>query len=81
MSMVIVTSIYDKFQTVIPVEIRKEFNLDKSYKIEWKINADGNVQLEFFKELSLDDMVGKYEAKEAIDCVELKHQFKNNELG
>lgn len=75
--MVVVTSIYDKFQTVIPSEIRKEFNLDKSYKIEWKINDDGKVELEFFKELSLDDMVGKYKAKEAINSVDLKHDFKN----
>ena len=78
MSMVIVTSIYDKFQTVIPVEIRKEFNLDKSYKIEWKINDKGIVELEFFKELNLDDMVGKYKSNEDIDSVKLKHEFKNN---
>ena len=79
--MVIITSIYDKFQTVIPVEIRNEFDLDKSYKIQWKINDNGNVELEFFRELSLEDMIGKYKAKEPMDCVELKHDFKNNELG
>ena len=79
--MVVVTSIYDKFQTVIPSEIRKEFNLDKSYKIEWKINDEGKVELEFFRELSLDDMVGKYRANEAINSVDLKHDFKNNRLG
>ena len=49
--MVSVTSIYDKFQTVIPAEIRDEFNLDKSYKIEWKINENGKVELEFIKDL------------------------------
>lgn len=76
--MVVVTSIYDKFQTVIPVEIRKQFDLDKSYKIEWKINDDGIVELEFFKELNLDDMVGKYKSNEDIDSVKLKHEFKNN---
>lgn len=76
--MVIVTSIYDKFQTVIPAEIRKQFDLDKSYKIEWKINDEGNVQLKFFKELDLDDMVGKYKSNEDIDSVKLKHEFKNN---
>ena len=42
--MVSVTSIYDKFQTVIPAEIRNEFNLDKSYKIEWRIKEDGKVE-------------------------------------
>ena len=79
--MVVVTSIYDKFQTVIPSEIRKEFNLDKSYKIQWKITGEGKVELEFFKELSLEDMVGKYVADEPINCVDLKHDFKNNMLG
>ena len=74
-----ITSIYDKFQTVIPVDIRKKFDLDKSYKIKWKINEKGNVELEFFKELNLEDMIGKYASKENIDCVKLKHDFKNNE--
>ena len=76
----IVTSIYDKFQTVIPAEIRKEFNLDKSYKIKWEIKSNGKIELEFFKELSLDDMVGKYSASETINSVELKQDFKNNRL-
>ncbi|MBR3197482.1 hypothetical protein [Methanobrevibacter thaueri] len=78
--MVSVTSIYDKFQTVIPVEVRKEFNLDKSYKIEWKITGDGKVELEFIKELSLDDMVGRYSTEEPIDSVKLKHDFKNGKI-
>lgn len=66
-----ITSIYDKFQTVIPADIRKKFDLDKSYKIKWKINEKGNVELEFFKELHLEDMIGKYTSKENIDCVKL----------
>ena len=81
MYMVVVTSIYDKFQTVIPAEIRKEFNLDKSYKIKWEIKDNGRIELEFFKELSLEDMIGRYSADEKIDSVELKHDFKNNKLG
>lgn len=78
--MVSVTRIYDKFQTVIPSEIRKEFNLDKSYKIEWKINECGKVELEFIKELTLDEMVGRYIANEPIDAVNLKTDFKNGKL-
>lgn len=78
--MVSVTSIYDKFQTVIPAEIRKEFNLDKSYKIKWKINDDGKVELEFIKELTLDDMVGRYAAKEPTNALQLKNEFKNGKL-
>lgn len=78
--MVSVTRIYDKFQTVIPSEIRREFNLDKSYKVEWKINENGKVEVEFIKDLSLEDMIGRYSANETIDSVKLKHDFKNNKL-
>ena len=78
--MVSVTRIYDKFQTVIPSEIRKEFNLDKSYKVEWKINENGKVEVEFIKDLSLDDMIGRYCANEKIDSVKLKQDFKNSKL-
>ena len=76
--MVSVTKIYDKFQTVIPLEIRNEFNLDKSYKVEWRIKDNGKVELDFIKELTLDEMIGKYSAEEKIDSVKLKHDFKNN---
>ncbi|AMD17768.1 hypothetical protein TL18_06905 [Methanobrevibacter sp. YE315] len=76
--MVSITKIYDKFQTVIPLEIRNEFNLDKSYKVEWRINDNGKVELDFIKDLTLDEMIGKYSAVEDIDSVKLKHEFKNN---
>ncbi len=78
--MVSITKIYDKYQTVIPSEIRNKFNLDKSYKIQWKINDEGKVELEFIKELSLDDMVGRYSASEPIDSVKLKQDFKNGNI-
>lgn len=78
--MVSITKIYDKYQTVIPSEIRNEFNLDKSYKIQWKITDERKVELEFIKELSLDDMVGRYSANEPIDSVKLKQDFKNGNL-
>lgn len=79
-TLVSVTSIYDKFQTVIPAEIRNEFDLDKSYKIEWRINDNGKVELEFIKELTLEDMVGRYTASQPIDSAKLKKDFKNGKL-
>ncbi|WP_298521779.1 AbrB/MazE/SpoVT family DNA-binding domain-containing protein [uncultured Methanobrevibacter sp.] len=75
--MVSVTRIYDKFQTVIPSEIRREFNLNKSYNVEWNINENGKVELEFIKNLTLEDMIGRYSANEKINSVKLKHAFKN----
>ncbi len=72
-----ITRIYNGFQTVIPSEIRNRLNLDENCKIQWNINKNGKVELEFFKNLSLDEMVGRYSAIEPINSVELKHEFKN----
>ena len=72
-----ITRIYNGFQTVIPSEIRNRLNLDENCKIQWKINKNWKVELEFFKNLSLDEMVGRYSAIEPINSVELKHEFKN----
>ena len=76
----VTTSIYDKFQTVIPSEIRKHYNLDKNYIIKWSINESGKTELDFIKKIPIKDMIGRYRAKEPIDSVELKHKFKNGEL-
>ncbi len=78
--MEVTTSIYDKFQTVIPSEIRKHYNLDKNYIIKWSINESGKTELDFIKKIPIKDMIGRYNAKEPIDSVELKHKFKNGEL-
>ena len=76
--MVSETCIDDKFRTIIPPEIRKKFNLDKSCRIEWFINDDGKVEVEFIKQLSIDEMIGRYSASKPIDSRQLKHDFKNN---
>jgi bifunctional DNA-binding transcriptional regulator/antitoxin component of YhaV-PrlF toxin-antitoxin module len=76
-----ITKIYDKFQTVIPVEVREKFNIDgKGYFIEWNINNEGKVELDFIKKLSFEEMVGKYKAKKPIDSLKLKKQFHKGEF-
>ncbi|WP_407421820.1 hypothetical protein [Methanobrevibacter sp.] len=70
--MVIFTTLNEKFETNIPVEIIKELDLDKSDKILWKINNRGTVELEFIKNVDLENMVGKYKSVEDIDCVQLR---------
>ena len=76
--MVCITDIDDKFRTIIPPEIRRKFNLDKSCRIEWFNNDDGKVEVEFNKQLSIDEMIGRYSASKPIDSLWLKHDFKNN---
>ncbi|KZX11483.1 AbrB/MazE/SpoVT family DNA-binding domain-containing protein [Methanobrevibacter filiformis] len=75
------TKIYDKFQTVIPIEVRKKFNIDgKGYFIEWNINKEGKVELDFVKKLSFEEMVGRYKAKTPIDSLKLKKQFRKGDF-
>ncbi|MDR2623006.1 MAG: AbrB/MazE/SpoVT family DNA-binding domain-containing protein [Methanobrevibacter sp.] len=75
------TKIYDKFQTVIPVEVRKKYDIDgRDYFIEWNINDKGKIELDFVKKLSFEDMVGRYKAKKPIDSLELKKQFRKGEF-
>lgn len=78
--MIDITRIYDKYQTGIPAKIIKHFNLDKTYKIKWNINDEGNVELEFIKTLSLNEMIGRYSADKFINGVKLKNKFKKGEI-
>ncbi len=75
------TKIYDKFQTVIPVEVRRKYNINKKdYFIEWNINDNGKLELEFVKKLNFEDMVGRYKAKKPINSLKLKEQFRKGEF-
>ncbi|MGL6298578.1 MAG: hypothetical protein ACRC1M_05355 [Methanobacteriaceae archaeon] len=78
--MLATTKMYDRFQTVVPAEVRKMLDIDKNYIIEWDVNEEGQAVLSFVKKLSLDEMIGRYTSKEPIDAVELKRKFKNGEI-
>lgn len=72
----IITDINEDFETVIPSEIRKHYDLDQDYIIKWSINDCDNTELEFIKKIAIDDMIGRYHAKEPINSLELKGKFK-----
>ena len=74
------TEIYDNYQIIIPIEIRKKLGIDKNYLIEWDINEEGIVELNFVKKLNLDEMVGKYKSKNSINSLDLKNKFKNGKI-
>ncbi|WP_067090651.1 AbrB/MazE/SpoVT family DNA-binding domain-containing protein [Methanobrevibacter curvatus] len=75
------TKIYDKFQTVIPIEVRRKYDIKgKDYFIEWNINEKGKIELEFVKKLNFEDMIGRYKAKKPINSLKLKEKIKKGEL-
>ena len=51
------TKVYAGGQTVIPVSIRKELNIDKDDQLNWTIE-DGKMVVEVMKQKNLDDIVG-----------------------
>ncbi len=75
------TNMYDKYQTVIPKEIRKELGItDTDYFIEWFLDEDGKLEVEFVKKLDFMEMGGRYKTEEPVNSVELKKKFKKGEL-
>ena len=43
------TKIYKNFQTAIPKEIRKRFDIDKNTVVEWFVNEKGETEVKFRK--------------------------------
>ena len=66
------TSIYPKYQTTIPKEIRKRLDLKENYVIEWDINENGKVELTFRKKLTEEDIAGMIKKELPYDSVEIK---------
>lgn len=77
--MIATTKIYNKYQTVVPAEIRKELNIDKSYVIEWFLDENKEVKLNFRKKSGLRDIVGMVSTKEETNAVKLKKKSQRGE--
>lgn len=72
--MVLTTKIYNKFQTVIPKEIREKLNITENHLVEWYLDEKGEVKLNFVENLSFDDMAGIFKSDKPTDAVKLKKQ-------
>ena len=65
------TKIYKNFQTSIPSEIRKQFNITHDTIVEWGINDNGEPTVNFRNKVTIDDIIGLVEC-EPTNSVELK---------
>lgn len=74
--MVLATSkIYGNYQTSIPKEIRKKFNINnKEYVIEWDIK-EGKPEINFRKRRNIKDLIGAFHLEEETNSVELKRSL------
>jgi AbrB family looped-hinge helix DNA binding protein len=72
------TKISKGFQTVVPSEIRKRFNVGPGDVMEWITTTEG-VKIRFRKKVSLLDIAGIGKTKEKTNAVELKKRAQRGE--
>ena len=71
------TKISNGFQTVVPSEIRKIFDIGPGDILEWKPTENG-AEIKFRKKVSFQDVAGMVKV-EPTDAVELKKKLQRGE--
>ena len=69
------SKIQSNYQTTIPKEIRKNYDIDDNTVVEWAINDNGNPEINFRKKISFKDLVGAFKSDERTNAVELKRSL------
>ena len=69
------TKVYNNYQTAIPKEIRKKFNIDHDTIIEWGIDDEGEPIISFRKKVTVDDIIGIVDDDDERNSVELKRSI------
>lgn len=73
MNNILATSkVYGNFQTSIPKEIRKNFNVDKNTILEWELNDEGKTVITFRTKRDIKNIVGAFSLDEKTNSVDLK---------
>lgn len=73
MNNILATSkVYGNFQTSIPKEIRKNFNIDKNTILEWELNDEGKTVITFRTKRDIKNIVGAFSLDEKTNSVDLK---------
>jgi AbrB family looped-hinge helix DNA binding protein len=75
----ITTKVYDNNQTAIPSEIRKMFKVQANDIVEWIVNENGEININFRKRSRLDDIVGIISSKKPIDSVKIQKRIDHGE--
>lgn len=61
------SKIYKNFQTVIPKEVRKQFQVTDDTIIEWGRGSDGEPKISFRKKVTLKDVDGMIKKEDDIE--------------
>lgn len=66
------TKIYKGFQTVIPSEIRNKLKLEVDDIVEWFMDENGSIQINFRKRSNFEDIIGIGQTGYKTNSVKLK---------
>ena len=69
------SKIYGDYQIDIPKEVIEEFNVERDSIMEWIINEDGRISINFRKKYSIKDLVGAFHLDEEVSSVDLKRSL------
>lgn len=69
------SKIQSNYQTTIPKEIRKNYDINDDTVVEWAINNNGNPEINFRKKRNFKDLVGAFKSDERTNAVELKRSL------
>ena len=69
------TKIYKNNQTAIPSKIRKECNVGPDDVVEWILDDDGKITLNFRKKVTFKQMRGSINIGKKTNAVELEKEL------
>ena len=69
------SKVQSNYQTTIPKEIRKNYNIDHDTVVEWYIIDNGKPEINFRKKRNIKDLAGAFSTDEKTNSVELKRSL------
>ena len=69
------TKVYKNFQTYIPKEVRETFGVNNDTIVEWGIDENGELKVNFRKKVNVEDIIGLIKTEEPTNSVELKKEL------
>ena len=69
------SKIQSNYQTTIPKEIRKNYDIDHDTVVEWAINEKGNPEINFRKKRNFKNLGGAFKSDERTNAVKLKRSL------
>ncbi len=75
MNVLAISKVQSNYQTTIPKEIRKNYNIDNNTVVEWFINEKGNPEINFRRKRNLNELKGLIKLDYVTNSVELKKEL------